>query len=89
VKVNYGEEFGLNKRPFVNEPRPAQTSSIISPAPGPIIDGDDRRRRKGQKRVAKKVKSQSVVEMFNETLEKYDTSISIRQVLKANKVDIS
>jgi hypothetical protein len=39
--------------------------------------------------VVKKVEPQPVVGMFNETLGKYDTPISIRQVLKANKVDIS
>jgi hypothetical protein len=50
---------------------------------------DDRRRRKEQKRVTKKMKSQSIVSMFNEILEKYDTSIFIRQMLKANKMNIS
>jgi hypothetical protein len=34
------------------------------------IADDDRRRRKEQKRVIKRVKSQSIMSMFNETLEK-------------------
>jgi hypothetical protein len=54
-----------------------------------ITDEDDRRRRKKQKRVIKKIKSQSVVDMFNEILEKYDTFIFVRQVLKINKMNIN
>jgi hypothetical protein len=54
-----------------------------------FVDENDRCRRKEQKQVVKKMKSQSVVEMFNKILEKYDTSISIRQILKTNKVNIS
>jgi hypothetical protein len=53
------------------------------------VDEDDRRRRKKQKRVIKKIKFQSIVDMFNETLKKYDISISIRQDLKTNKVNIT
>jgi hypothetical protein len=53
------------------------------------VSSDDRRERKEQKQVAKKMKSQLVTEIFNEALEKYDTFIFIRQMLKTNKVNIS
>jgi hypothetical protein len=52
-------------------------------------DDENRRRRKKQKRTIKKMKSQSVVNMFNEILKKYDIFIFIRQVLKINKINIS
>jgi hypothetical protein len=86
AEMNYDEDFGPNKRSFEKESRPVQNSTIP-----PMSDSadDDRRRRKEQKRVAKKMKSQSVIEMFNEILEKYDTSISICQILKSNKMNIS
>jgi hypothetical protein len=88
VIVNYEESFDLNKRLFVKESRVAHFSSAFM-LDSDFVANDDRRRRKKQKRVIKKLKSQSVIEMFNETLEKYDTSISIRQMLKANKMNIS
>jgi hypothetical protein len=54
-----------------------------------VFSDDDRRRQKRQKRVIKKIESQFIVDMFNETLKKYDISISIRQVLKTNKMNIN
>jgi hypothetical protein len=93
--VNYEESFDLNKRFFVKESRFVQLTTISSSESvslsmfNSVSSDDDRRRRKRQKRVIKKIKSQSVVDMFNETLKKYDIFISIRQVLKTNKVNIN
>ncbi len=90
VVVNYEESFDFNKRSFVKESRSIQNSSMSSfMSVSAITDEDDRRRRKKQKRVIKKIKSQSVVDMFNEILEKYDTFIFVRQVLKINKMNIN
>ncbi len=86
--VNYEESFDSNKRSFVKESRSVQLSFFFSVSDS-VANEDDRRRRKKQKRVIKKMKSQSVIEMFNEILEKYDIFIFIRQMLKANKVNIN
>jgi hypothetical protein len=72
----------------VKESRSVQLSFFFSVSDS-VANEDDRRRRKKQKRVIKKMKSQSVIEMFNEILEKYDIFIFIRQMLKANKVNIN
>jgi hypothetical protein len=90
VKINYEESFDSNKRSFVKKSRSIQNSSLSqSMSDSAVIDNDDRRRRKEQKRVVKKMKSQSIVDMFNEILEKYDIFIFIRQVLKINKMNIN
>jgi hypothetical protein len=48
-----------------------------------------RSKRKSQKRVDKKMKMQSLVEMLNDITKIYDKSLLVRQILKHNKVDIS
>ncbi len=70
VVVNYEKSFDLNKRSFVKESRSVQNFSVSSSTSAFTIADDDRRRRKEQKRVIKRVKSQSIMSMFNETLEK-------------------
>ncbi len=82
AEINYDEESDSNKCSFMKKSR-------LIFAVSEFVDENDRCRRKEQKQVVKKMKSQSVVEMFNKILEKYDTSISIRQILKTNKVNIS
>ncbi len=82
VKMSYDEDFNLNKRFFVKESR---SISFVSE----FVANENHRRKKKQRKASKKIKSQSIVEMFNETLEKYDTLIFIRQVLKTNKMKIN
>jgi hypothetical protein len=89
VEINYEESFDSNKRSFVKESRSVQSTIMSSFMSVSLFLNDDRRRRKEQKRMIKKIESQFVVEMFNEILEKYNTSILIRQMFKANKVNIS
>lgn len=50
---------------------------------------EDRRKRKGQKRVGKKVELQPVVGLFNESIGGFDAPLSVRQLLQTNKVDIT
>jgi hypothetical protein len=94
VVVNYEESFDSNKRFFVKKSRFVQFTIIFSSESmfffmsDSISDDENRRRRKRQKRTVKKMKSQSVVNMFNEILKKYDIFIFIRQVLKINKMNI-
>jgi len=45
-------------------------------------------KRKKQKHVEKKMKSQSLVSMFNDILKRYDSSIFIQKILQQNKVNI-
>lgn len=47
------------------------------------------KKKKGAKKGVKKVEPQPVAGIYDDILGKYDTSVSIRQVLKDNKVDIS
>lgn len=49
----------------------------------------ERPKRKGKKRVGKRVEPQPLVGMFNDTLGRYDSPVSIRQVLQNNKVDMT
>ena len=46
-------------------------------------------KKKNPKKLRKKMKIQSIVEMMNDNTELYDRPFSIRNVLKRNKVDIS
>lgn len=50
---------------------------------------EERPKRKGQKRVGRKIEPQPIVGMFNDTLGKYDAPISIRELLQKNKVDMT
>ena len=42
-----------------------------------------------KKKIEKKIESQFLIDMFDEMVEIYDKFISIRQVLKINKIDMS
>ena len=72
--ANYGESSGPNKRPHLEKPVVPKT----------------RRKNKGVKKAnTKAVDPSPIVEMYNESFEKYDSSIFIRKILMDNKVDIS
>jgi hypothetical protein len=58
------------------------------PVPAPPAE-EIRPKRKGQKRVGKRVEMQPLVGMLDDITGIYDKPLSVRQVLKHNKVDIS
>jgi hypothetical protein len=67
----YGEGSGSNKRLFVKSPQPIQsqqTQQISQYVSFYASVSDGRIKKKGQKRMSKKVNPQSVVEMFNDDL---------------------
>ena len=44
--------------------------------------------KKKQKKIDKKIESQSLIEMFNKFKKTYDKSISVRQIFRKNKIDL-
>ena len=89
-------QANVNQPPFQAMPAPAQQSfpqpMPASQMPQPSVQipaVDDRPKRKGQKRVGKKIEPQPLVGMFNDLIGKYDSPVSIRSVLQDNKVDMS
>ncbi len=49
----------------------------------------DRPKKKGQRKIGKRIEPQPLVGMLDETTEAYDKPLSIRHVLKNNKVDMT
>ena len=94
VDANYGEGSGPNKRPHT-EPLPQQGPTLpqqdpsLQQQPAFQFQSNDRQKVKAQKRVGKKAEPQPLVGMFNDSLGKYDSPISIRHVLQNNKVDMT
>lgn len=76
-------------------PMQAPTFQFTAPQAAPAAteeaqeEGSDRPKRKGKKRMGKKVEPEPLVGMFNETLGRFDSPVSIRQVLQNNKVDMT
>ena len=85
TEANYGETSGPNKRPHIEDPEPASQQEPFKFQSGE----DDRPKKKGQNKVGKKTEPQPLIGMFNDTIGKYDSPISIRQVLQNKKVDIT
>jgi sulfur relay (sulfurtransferase) DsrC/TusE family protein len=46
-------------------------------------------KKKSQKRVEKKLNSQSLIELFDDAIDAYEKSISVRKILKNHKIDMS
>ena len=94
----YGEGSAPNKRPHIEEePSPSTQGTVQQPAGIPQMSAGspyqfqavaERTKKKGQKRTGKKTEPQPLVGMMNET-GAYDKPLSIRHVLKNNKVDIT
>jgi hypothetical protein len=79
----YDEEFESNKRFH-------QEQIVVSDSAESILTSIERTvKKKSQKRVEKKFESQSLVDMFDDALSVYEKSISVRQILKVNKIDIN
>jgi hypothetical protein len=80
IDVNYEEGSGSNKRSREEEgSKIIQDSSQLT---------EERMKKKEQKRMRKKIDSNSIVDLFNENLGKYDAPVSVRQMLQNNKMDI-
>jgi hypothetical protein len=80
IDVNYEEGSESNKRSREEErSRIIQNSSQLT---------EKRMKKKEQKRMRKKIDSNSIVDLFNENLDKYDASVSVRQMLQNNKMNI-
>lgn len=80
----YGESSGPNKRPNMGSEIPVgpfNTSSQPTSA--------DRPKRKGQRRVGKKTEATPLAGMIDEISGAFDKPLSVREVMKRNRVDIS
>jgi len=90
IKINYEEEFKSNKKSHVN----LSLSSILNSQTKvqqllfQFQTAENCTRCKEQKCVNKKMKSQSLINMFNDILRRYDFLISIQEILQRNKVNI-
>ena len=82
MNVNYDKKSNFNKRLYKNEIIEFQQSKINTETQV------DRTRRKNKKKYEKITKSQSLINLYNNLLNKYDNSIFIRQILQNNKIDI-
>ena len=88
VESLYGEGSGPNKRSFVDST--PTLPSIKTQVPMQFEAGvDDRFKRKGQKKIGRRTEPMPLVGMFNDFIEKYDSPVSIREILQRNKVNIS
>lgn len=74
------ETSDLNKRAYYD----INASAIVSQQ-----DVREKNKKKRQKRIKKKIKPQPLIEMFDESKRVYDKPISVRQVLRKRKVDLS
>ena len=91
VDAMYGEGSGPSKRPHMEDPRP-RTMDVpdnTSGVPGPSFPSGTRTKKKGQKMVGKKSEPQPLVGMFDDSIGTYEKPISVRQMLRESKVDMS
>lgn len=87
VNVLYGEGSGQRKRPHLDHPTLENPATM--PETLPRFQAGAKIGNKGQKRVGEKTEPQPLVGMMNESTGTYGRPISVRQMLKQNKVDIS
>jgi len=90
IEINYEEEFKSNKRSHVDLSLSFTLNSQtkVQQLFFQFQTAENHTRRKEQKRVDKKTKSQSLINMFNDILRRYDSSIFIQEILQHNKVNI-
>jgi len=90
TEINYEEEFKFNKRSHVDLSLSSTLNSQtkVQQLFFQFQIAKNCTRRKEQKRVDKKMKSQSLINIFNDILRRYDFSISIQEILQRNKVNI-
>lgn len=89
IHALYEEGSGSNKRPHYDEFVSTVSVSVsFALTFYQLVDLNRQTRKKPQKRVEKKTEPQSLIDIFDESFEIYDKSISIRQILKANKMNM-
>ena len=90
IEINYEEEFKSNKRSHINLSLSSTLNSQmrIQQLFFQFQTAKNHTRCKEQKCVDKKTKSQSLINMFNDILKRYNSSISIQEMLQYNKVNI-
>ena len=84
AQIFYDEEFASNKRSHMNSQAQQSNSEEYQ-----FQSQMNRQKRKEIKKIEKRAKLVSLVEMFDDAMRTYDKSISIRKLLKKNKIDIS
>ncbi len=90
IKINYEEEFKFNKRFHVNLSLSFTLNSQtkVQQLFFQFQTAKNHTCYKEQKRVNKKMKSQSLINMFNDILRRYNFLIFIQEILQRNKVNI-
>lgn len=83
----YGEGSGARKRQHMDVS--TLENPGVLPFNPPQFQAGAKTGKKGQKKVGKKAEPQPLVGMINESTGAYDKPVSIRQMLKQNKVNIS
>jgi hypothetical protein len=78
----YDEEFEFNKRSHHEQIAFDLTEFTL-------VSMKRVTKKKSQKRIDKKSESQFLINMFDDALKAYEKSISIRQILKVNKINMS
>lgn len=84
VNEFYGESSGPNKSPNMGSEVPAESFNTSSQP-----TSANRPKRKGQRRVGKKTEATPLARMIDEISGVFDKPVSVREVLKRNRVDIS
>jgi len=90
IEINYEEEFKFNKKSHVDLSLSSTLNSQtkVQQLFFQFQTAKNCTCHKKQKRVNKKMKSQSLIDMFNDILKRYNFSISIQEILQHNKVNI-
>ena len=91
------QNAGLPQQPQAQYPMmfgamPPQVPTSMPSQPAAATDDtamEERPKRKGKRKVGKKTELQPLVGMFNDSSAKFDTPVSIRQVLQHNKIDMT
>ena len=84
------EQQQTQQTPFQFQPTQPQRNQPFQPQPfQPPPGTDGRAKKKGTKKVGKKTEPQPLIGMFNEAAGKYEAAISIRDMMKQHRLDIS
>lgn len=89
IDVFLEKESEFNKRAHTENRSQSFASDIVTASLIQFSTTDERFKKKEQKRVEKKSKMMSLIDMLDDITEIFDKSLSIRQFLKQNRVDIS
>jgi hypothetical protein len=82
IDALYEEESESNKRSHY-EQIPSDSIELTLVSIKRVI------KKKSQKRIEKKSESQSLIDMFDDALRAYEKLISVKQILKVNKINMS